>query len=88
MKKMMAAVLAAGSMVLSILSVAACAPKSIPLTGTFVLASATLDGADVTDDFQAYSAAFSEDLYVLRKPGPIISAVRKVKGNLNSLRTK
>ena len=57
MKKMMAAVLAAGSMVLSILSVAACAPKSIPLTGTFVLASATLDGADVTDDFQAYSAA-------------------------------
>ena len=61
MKKMMAAVLAAGSMVLSILSVAACAPKSIPLTGTFVLASATLDGADVTDDFQAYSAAFSED---------------------------
>lgn len=42
----------------------------------------------ISEQLKQCSAAFSEDLYVLRKPGPIISAVRKVKGNLNRLRTK
>ncbi|HIZ28734.1 MAG TPA: hypothetical protein H9673_06050 [Candidatus Adamsella sp.] len=42
----------------------------------------------ISDQLKKCSAAFSEDLYVLRKPGMIVSAVRKLKGNLNRMRTK
>lgn len=78
MKKITAAVFAAGFAAACALPVAACASQSTQsLTGTFLLASATLDGIDCTDDFQTYTATFSED-----------GGLRVVIGYLGSIETR
>ena len=78
MKKTMAAVFAAGFAAACVLPVAACASQTTQsMTGTFQLASATLDGADCTGDFQTYTATFSED-----------GNLRVVIGYLGSIETR
>lgn len=78
MKKITAAVFSAGFAIVCVLPASACTPQSSQsLSGTFILASATLDGVDCTNDFQTYTATFSEE-----------GSLRVVIGYLGSIETR
>ena len=79
MKKTAAAILAAGFAAASILPAAACASKGQEqsLEGTYVLAAAVFEGIDCTDDFQTYTATFSEN-----------GTLRVIIGYLSSIETR
>ena len=79
MKKTAAAILAAGFAAASLLPAAACASKGQEqfLEGTYVLAAAVFEGIDCTDDFQTYTATFSEN-----------GTLRVIIGYLSSIETR
>ena len=78
MKKKTSTIFASGLAAVCALSCVACGTtETQPITGTFVLDSATMDGVDCTDDFQTYTATFSED-----------GNLRVVIGYLGSIETR